>query len=126
MEKATVAELKGVWSNEVGSTLHIVDIAADGSFKGVYKTQVGKAAVLGKEYNVVGFYSENSQCPKSLLVSWIVNWGEIHSLTTWNGYFKLEGAEKTLSTTWLHTKSTKEVLFWDGLTTGFNLFSVKK
>ncbi len=125
MEKATVDELKDIWSNEVGSTLQIVDIAQDGSFKGIYKTFVGNVD-QGKEFNVVGFFSQNSQCSKSLLVSWIVNWGEAHSLTTWNGYLKLDGAEKTLSTTWLHTKSTKEVLFWDGLTTGSNVFVVKK
>ena len=125
MEKVTIAELKGVWVNEIGSTLQILQVEADGSFKGVYKTLVGKTEE-GKEFGVVGFYTENSECHKSLLVSFIVNWGETKSLTTWNGYFKLDGSEKCISTTWLHTKSTKELRFWDGLNTGSNIFVPKK
>lgn len=124
MEKSLVSHLQGEWTNEISSSLTIKEVSADGSFKGVYKTVVGKTD--GKEYGVVGFFSENAQCPNSILVSFIVNWNDVHALTTWNGYLKVDGTEKTISTTWLHTKSTKEVRFWDGLTTGSNVFVPKK
>ena len=125
MEKVSIVELKGCWENEIGSSLTITEVAEDGHFKGHYQTLVGKTE-QGKQFAVVGFFSENAQCPNSFLVSWIVNWGEVHALTTWNGYLKIEGASKIIATTWLHTKSTKEVKFWDGLTTGSNVFNPKK
>ena len=129
MEKVSIlsiaSALKGVWDNEIGSSLTITDVDEDRSFKGHYHTLVGKSD-KDQQYNVVGFFSENEHSSNSFLISFIVNWGEAHALTTWNGYLKLEGGQKSLSTTWLHTKSTKEVKFWDGLTTGSSVFLPKK
>jgi len=124
-DKASIAALKGVWENEIGSSLTITDLAEDGSFKGHYHTVVGKTE-KDQQFKVVGFFSENAQCAHSFLISFIVNWGEVHALTTWNGYVKFEGGKIILATTFLHTKSTKEVNFWDGITTGSNVFVPKK
>lgn len=70
--------MRGVWVNELGSTMTVADQTADGHFSGIYSSAVSGTGqqVQGP---LQGFVTNNS-------VGWVVNWSPaFHSTTSWAG-----------------------------------------
>lgn len=107
----------GLWRNQHGSEMHI-KVINNGMLKGTFKTGVG-AHEPEEEHALTGFVS-------GPLVSFCVNFGKYHSLTSWAGqHTRPNGADK-IETMWhlartLPERTEKDCL-WAGIWTGSDTF----
>ncbi|CAF5163896.1 unnamed protein product, partial [Rotaria sp. Silwood1] len=80
--------LKGVWVNELGSTLNITNVfKRTFEIKGTYRSPSGTA---GDQYPLIGVFNLSPMVPGKhnvIVVTFIVHWGDIGSVTTWNGFY---------------------------------------
>lgn len=96
--------VSGVWQNEFGSTLEVGPVAADGTFRGSYRSDTGATGV----YPVVGV-ADPQPVGDNLAVSFSVSWRSLeggadpswHWVSGFTGLLQLAGCEETITTTYL-------------------------
>lgn len=113
--KSAAAGLKGVWQNELGSTMTISSF--DGTtFDGTYVSAVssGPGSATGK---LVGTLTGDA-------VGFTVNWAPtFSSVTSWNGLLLTDGESLVIYSLW-HLASTpeSEADSWESILAGADLF----
>lgn len=81
---------EGVWKNELGSELHIEKVGLDGTFVGVYLTNVGDDKVKNVQIPLIGRIQGD-------LISFIVDFGidgKSKSMAAWVGRHELVSDER--------------------------------
>lgn len=113
--KAAAPGLKGVWQNELGSTMTITSF--DGTtFGGTYASAVssGPGSATGK---LAGTLADDA-------VGFTVNWAPtFSSVTSWNGLVLTDGESLVIYSLW-HLASTpeSEADYWESILAGADLF----
>ncbi len=101
-----------VWVNELGSTMTIQSVGADGLITGTYVTAVGCGA--GTVRPLRGWYNKGA-------ITFTVNWQECNSLTSWTGNVASSGA--TIVTLWLLSVSGPPK--WNSIIAGADTFTLQ-
>ncbi len=88
----------GKWRNELGSAVEIAEVDPDGTIHGYYWTAVGAGEVVGKREPLIGVVSGE-------VISFIVNWPDTDSMTSWMGRHHVVtrddgSSEERISTLW--------------------------
>eukprot|EP01121_Diplochlamys_sp_Union-15-3_P004581 TRINITY_DN14764_c0_g1_i1.p1 TRINITY_DN14764_c0_g1~~TRINITY_DN14764_c0_g1_i1.p1 ORF type:complete len:139 (-),score=20.84 TRINITY_DN14764_c0_g1_i1:3-419(-) len=112
------AILKGVWADELGSTMEIT-AASKGIIEGFYSSAVGDAK---KFYTLRGTYdSDNIPTTLAFAVSWnnSAN-GDSKASTAWSGQLLLD---REIRTTWTMTELTDVPNLWKSTLIGKNYFT---
>lgn len=117
-------KLEGEWKNELGSTLKISSVGADGKLSGTYTSPSGTS---GSSAPMIGW--TNSALPARndnniKVVSFSVNWGSYGSVTSWSGACSLKGGTPTISTIWNLVRSNSSYE-WDHILTNTDTFTPK-
>ena len=123
--------LKGVWINELGSTLHIIDVFKPTlRIKGNYRSSSGTA---GNQYGLNGFINLTPMVTGKhnvIVVSFTVHWGSVGSVTTWNGFYSegdyddKENASGRIISQWMLVRPVSNYK-WDHILTGQDRFTKK-
>jgi hypothetical protein len=112
-----MVDFNGDWTNELGSCMNL-NVAADGSVAGSYRTAVGSPAA-NEDFPLVGFASGD-------LISFTVNFGKYGSLTSWVGQHTQENNRFVIKTLWLLAKNITDIdepkNLWGAVLTGYNNF----
>ena len=101
-----------VWVNQLGSTMTIQVVAANGLVTGTYATKVGCGA--GKVRPLIGWYNKGA-------FAFVVNWEECESLTAWSGH--VDSLNPKIVTLWHLPKSGPPR--WDSTFAGADTFVPK-
>ena len=92
--------LKGQWINELGSTLIISSIKANGQLSGHF---ISSEQAGGEKFVVMGWVNDTSP-PEGLdhltAITFAVNWDEYGSLSSWAGGCAIKDGIPTLSMIW--------------------------
>jgi hypothetical protein len=96
--------VSGTWQNEFGSSLEIGPVAADGTFRGNYRSHTGASGV----YPVMGV-ADPQPVGDNLAVSFSVSWRSLegeedaswHWVSGFTGLLQEKGGQEILSTTYL-------------------------
>lgn len=108
--------VSGVWENEFGSTLEIGPVAADGTFRGTYRSHTGATGM----YPVVGV-ADPQPIGDNLAVSFAVTWRSLegepdpswHWVSGFTGLLQEAQGQETLATTYLlQQNATSDVPAW--------------
>ncbi|CAF2785415.1 unnamed protein product [Rotaria sp. Silwood2] len=123
--------LKGVWVNELGSTLNITSVFKSTlQIKGNYRSPSGTA---GDQYALNGFVNLSPMVTGKhnvIVVSFTVHWSNIGSVTTWNGFYSegdyddKDGAPGRIICQWLLVRPVTNYK-WDHILTGQDRFTKK-
>lgn len=115
-------DLKGTWTNQLGSTLEIEKIdKKTGRFSGYYISPTG---TKGDEYDLTGY---TNSLPKEegkhnvIGVTFSVRWGGYGSLTSWTGYYTEVEGKPTIVTMW-HLVRSRTELPYEHIITGSDTF----
>lgn len=87
------SQLTGTWMNLDSSVLHI-ETVEESRFIGAYQSNASDDVTLWATQGVVNNETEMTT------ISWMVNWGEYGSITSWTGYCKEEDGVPTITTQW--------------------------
>jgi Avidin family len=124
IQKAAAA-LKGVWINELGSTLNITNIYGRTlQIKGNYRSPSG---TLGSQYPLNGVFNVSPMVSgkhNAVVVSFTVHWGDIGSVTAWNGFYSADGSGQIIGQ-WLLVRPVTNYV-WDHIWTGQDRFTKKE
>jgi hypothetical protein len=101
-----------VWVNELGSTMTIQSVGADGLISGTYVTAVGCGA--GTVRPLRGWYNNGA-------ITFTVNWQECNSLTSWTG--NVASSSATIATLWQLSLSGPPQ--WNSIVTGADTFTLQ-
>lgn len=114
---APSADFNGIWSNELGSEMHL-NVRADGVVTGKYKTGVGEPQPI-EEFDLSGFASGD-------LLSFTVNFGRYNSLASWAGQHTINAGKELIKTMWLLARNVQDsdeaADLWGAVLTGCNDF----
>ena len=108
--------LRGSWYNGLGSRLTI-EVADQGAFRGTYTNGVG--ALAGHAYRVSGTY-DPAPIGGSLVLAFVVDWTEAHSVTAWSGLFYPDNG--VIRAMWLMTTETEPGEEWKSTFVGHDDF----
>jgi hypothetical protein len=116
--------LEGLWYNESGSTMEIINLGDNGLIQGKYKSSVGDAKSW---YSLTGFVDPLSS-QGSQTIGFVVLWsnaqhGDSHAVTTWSGQYQIDKGEEVIHTTWLLTSATIVSADWQSTLVGQDSFS---
>jgi hypothetical protein len=113
--------LQGEWTNELGSILKIAAIdAGSGLISGSYKSPSGGGWT---EFPLIGWV--NTKPPSDtnqnhvVVVSFSVRWGQIGSVTAWNGYYN---SNASIVGQWLLSRPNTGFI-WDHVLAGQDRFT---
>ena len=117
--------LKGLWVNELGSTLNITNVHGPTfEIEGNYRSPSG---TLGDLYSLNGVINTSPMVRGKhtvIVVSFTVHWGDIGSITTWNGYYSPGRSEQIIGQ-WLLVRPVGSYT-WDHIYTGQDRFTKQK
>lgn len=120
-----IATLKGVWINELGSTLNITYVYGRTlQIKGNYRSPSG---TLGAQYPLSGVFNLSPMVSgkhNAIVVSFTVHWGDVGSVTTWNGFYSADGSGQIIGQ-WLLVRPVTNYV-WDHIWTGQDRFTKKE
>lgn len=114
--RQNVRPLGGTWDNELASELVLEDDGA-GHLEGSYRSVAGITA--GGTYSVRGSYDVHASGP-GLVLGFVVDWGEHHSLTAWSGRYCPD--DETIHATWIMTTQADEADVWRSTLIGHDVF----
>ena len=113
--------LQGKWYNELGSAM---ELEVKGNLvSGTYYPAVGDA--LG-HYAVAGATDAEALGANQavgLVVAWVNEQGNAHSVTAWSGQLQVVDGEEILRTTWLLTRETEPNQDWQSTLIGTDTFT---
>ena len=110
--------INGTWTNELGSTLVLVD-NGNGTVSGTYTTAVGGPA--GQPFPLTGSYDTSSPVP--VPIGWSVAWTAWGSNTTWCGLL-FDDVNGTLTATWILASTiTANEGWWQSMNVGMDTFT---
>lgn len=92
--------IQGYWTNQLGSTLYIQSISANGFLNGHYRSAKG---TKGEPFPLFGFIhpiKKKNGSPTELIISFTVKWDGYNSITSWIGYLEHNGSKTQLRTSW--------------------------
>ena len=120
--------LDGVWYNELGSQMQL-NVAADGTITGSYKTAVSESSCTQGSYTIAGRTKPAGGDVAN--VGWVVSWendqSSCDSVTAWSGEFQMIGngaaQYETIKTTWLLTLETDQKDQWKSTLVGQDIFT---
>jgi hypothetical protein len=123
VDPTIINELVGTWKNELNSelTIRAVD-KTTGAVSGSYRT-VAQNGTSGDDYPLSGWVNHapaNNQ-NHVVVISFSVRWGQIGSVTTWNGYYATVNNSPTIVGQWLLSRSNSS-FEWDHILTGQDRF----
>jgi len=112
--------LIGVWKNQLNSTFNITQVdSATMELRGVYRSASG---TTGGGYSALGHinWATTNEPNKDvgIVVSFSVHWGNIGSVTTWNGIVR---DDKVLVTQWFLVSPVSSYA-WDHVLIGQDTF----
>ena len=87
-------KILGDWYNQIGSTLHILNVNSNGLLTGHYRSPLG---TKGEKFQLHGVLNcSPSSCERNLdiVISFTVRWDKYGTITAWTGF--LENKENTL------------------------------
>jgi hypothetical protein len=123
--------LKGLWVNELGSTLNITSVHKQTlQIKGNYKSPSGTAGNLQALAGVINRIPVVTGKHNVIVVSFTVHWGDLGSVTTWNGFYSeddsddKDGAPGRIIGQWLLVRPVTSYR-WDHILTGQDRFTKK-
>jgi hypothetical protein len=108
--------LTGTWVNQFGSHLTL-EVDGRGGLRGSFRSGFGPLA--GRSHPVLGLYDVPPEGP-ALLLSFLVDWTEAHSVTAWSG--QLLPARGEIRATWLMTAETPDGDDWKATIVGHDVF----
>ena len=121
VRKATAA-LKGVWVNELGSTLNITGVYGPTfQIKGHYRSPSGTAGDLHSLNGVFNLLPMVSGKHNVVVLSFTVHWGKIGSVTSWSGFYDAEGSGQIIGQ-WLLVRPVERYI-WEHILTGQDRFT---
>jgi hypothetical protein len=113
--------LNGVWRNELGSTMTLVD-EGNGGFTGTYVTAVGDPDA---PCTLAGRYDTQPNDTGVMAIGWTVVWqvgtNNAHSVTTWSGLF--HDFDGVIAATWLLTSEATLPNAWADTQVGQDQFT---
>ncbi len=117
-----MADISGVWHNELGSMMRIA--ASDGQLSGQYSSAVGDAKDF---YQLVGRFNTapaagGQSC--AWAVTWVNSYGNAHSTTAWAGQYQIDesGAEE-ISAFWFLVSEMAPQDDWQATKVGQDIFT---
>jgi hypothetical protein len=105
--------IRGSWYNQLSSHL-LLEADGSGRLSGSLRSGVGEAP---NHFPLTGFFSPGLKA-KGAVLSFVVSWTDVHSLTAWAGHYDPD--ENIITATWLLTGATDE---WRSTNIGHDLFS---
>jgi hypothetical protein len=119
----TCADPKGIWGNELKSTLEISSINPDsGMIEGVYSSPSGTS---GEKFKLIGWINNAQPKPGKdnvKVISFSVQWGQYGSVTSWSGYCSDVKGTPKITTIWNLVRSNSDIS-WDHIITNSDTFT---
>jgi hypothetical protein len=124
VDPAIIAQLTGTWKNQLGSTLTISNIdASSGQISGSYRSPSGAGS--NTEYPLLGWVNTiqpgTSHTNHVVVVSFSVRWGQIGTVTAWNGSYTINDNPPVIIGQWLLSRPNSDY-GWDHVLTGQDQF----
>jgi len=113
--------LDGRWYNELGSAM---ELEVHGNMvSGTYHTAVGEAEGRYPITGATDMEALNQNQVVGLVVVWMNDKSNSHSVTTWSGQLQMIAGEEVLRTTWLLTHETDPEQDWKSTLVGSDVFT---
>ena len=130
INEPTCANPVGIWVNEMGSTLNIMAMDANGYIQGTYSSPSGAGSTA---YPLIGWVNNSEVNPTDPcasckennkgVISFTVRWGTIGSITSWTGTCATnEDGTLVLKTMW-HLSRPNTQFSWDHTLSGADIFT---